>query len=171
MLHPRSLSQDTDRTLSARASDGGRLIPPPDLGRSVPAERPTRSWFGLSARELRRDERILHHWRARRGRGLLTNQRLFLLGHPAPIHRPILWSVDLEKITELEVIQPSFPQARQVQTQVIGSKMGELGAAGGAGSVQVDALFIVLADAVPVFSGGPDGAERIQRWIIESRDV
>ncbi len=133
------------------------------------AERTAGTRHGIPASELQDDERVLRYGRTHEGRGVLTNRRLFLQGHPSPIHRPILWSVGLESLTELEVVEPSFSQAYRVQTQVVGGGYAVVGAAGHADPASYDALFLVRANEATVFSGDPGRAEQVQRWIDEAR--
>lgn len=61
------------------------------------------SVLGLDRDTLRPGEQVTLHWSAPEGRGLLTNLRCLLLGHPHPIRRPLRWSVDLEQINALSV--------------------------------------------------------------------
>ena len=142
---------------------------PSDLPASVPSEPRARPRHGLPLEELRTDEQVLHHWGTHAGRGVLTNQRLFLLGHPAPLHRAILWTVELERLTDLVVVEPQFPQAYRVQTQVIGGSYGVVAAKGNAEPVEYDALFLVRVNEATIFTGGPDKAAQVQRWIDEAR--
>ena len=103
------------------------------------------------------------------GRGVLTTHRLFVLGRRAPFRRPVLWKLELERLTVLGVVEPSFPQAYRVQSQVIGSQFSAVAAAGHATEVNYDALFVVHANGAAVFVGGPALAEKVQRWIDEAR--
>jgi len=125
--------------------------------------------FGLARGVLRPGERVLEHWPAPHGRGLLTDQRCLLLGPPAPFRRKLRWSEELEKATSLEVIEPSFPPSYRIVTQVRGGKAGAAQAAGVAEIVDYDRLFFVNVNDVTVFAGHPDRAAEIQRWIDRAR--
>jgi len=123
--------------------------------------------FGLPASVLRPGEQVLHGWRIPQGCAVLTNQRIFLLGHPSPWHRPVLWIQDLETLTSLEVVEPPVPQAYKLSFQVRGGRGGW--AETWVDPVNYDALFLVHANTVTVFAGHPNSAEEVQRWIDETR--
>ena len=130
---------------------------------------PTRA--GLPKGELRRDESVRHYWRAPRGSGraVLTSQRLFLLGHPAPIHREVLWSLELEKLTELGVVEAEFPPAYRLAIRNMAGKASWVGTTGVWVKMENDSLFVVHANTVEVYSGSPGRAQAIQGWIDEAR--
>lgn len=131
------------------------------------SESPNEHLHGLRADDLRSGEQVRHHWTTHGGVGILTNFRLFLLGHPHPLHRPVLWEVELETLTDLDVIQAQFPQAYHPVNRVVG--WTPQGQAHMAEAVDYGDLFLVRCNQTTVFAGYPDRAARIQRWIDESR--
>ncbi len=128
------------------------------MGRASPSE----SGHGLPPGEQRPGEKVLDHWPAPGGRGLLTNLRCLLLGHPHPVHRPVLWTTDLESVRSLSVATvPGEP----------GLRIDARGTFGG-GSIStgdIDPTFVVLTDETMVFVGYPDACGQIQQRIDAAR--
>lgn len=135
---------------------------PESVGASVADGPSSASPHGLAPDVARPGETVLRHWPAPGGRGLLTNRRCLLLGHPHPVHRPLVWSQELEAVRSLSVGEVSgLPSG----TLVISGSFGGGGVAYGG----VDRTFAVLVDEVPVFVGYPNDCEDVQRWIDDAR--
>ena len=126
---------------------------------------------GLDPQELAEGERVLRHWRAPGGRGILTDRRCLLLGHPMPLHRPIRWTVPLEEVRYVEVAQtenttvPGWLASSPTETK--GAEVG-----GWSGTMVMASLpgnFVVVVDGTPVFRGYPRQAAQVHGWIEEAR--
>lgn len=93
---------------------------------------------------------------------MLTNFRCLLLGHPHPVHRDVLWTMDLESVRSLSVATVAGGPGLRIDAR---------GTFGG-GSVttgDIDPTFAVLVDEKMVFVGYPHACGEIQQRIDEAR--
>lgn len=143
------------------------------LAMDVPAVAAFEGRHGLSSRDLETGEGVLHHWSAPRGLGVVTNRRVLLLGHPAPLHRHVEWCQDLEsvKVIEVERMQDTVlledPKWSTPQAAPVGGPSYAEGI--GLSKVSVPSNFHVVVDGTSVFHGYPMHCERVQGWIEEAR--
>jgi hypothetical protein len=106
-------------------------------------------------------EVVAHHWSAPQGRGLLTNLRCLLLGHPHPLHRSLRWSVDLERVNSLSV---------EPIRGLGGTHVAFRGFYGGTLTTgSIDPTFGVLVNDVAVYIGDAAACGDLQRWLDDAR--
>jgi hypothetical protein len=118
----------------------------------------------FSPQSIRPGETVLHRWSSPGGRGLLTNLRCLLLGHPHPIHRFVRWTIDLQDITSLSV-------------EVVDSVSGYTGPGASFGGGErvvvpgsIDSVdHAVLVNQIPVYVGEPRPCANIQAWVDGAR--
>lgn len=123
---------------------------------------------GLPPNALRPSEQVLRHWAAPGGRGLLTNERCLLLGHPRLLHRAVEWERDLEKIEHLEVVAlADDPEVVAFASQSLAGSVRRGDPTAGV----VNCEYKVLVDNVPVHVGDAGKCEGIQTWIDEARSA
>ena len=116
----------------------------------------------FSPRAVLPGEEILHRWLSPGGRGLLTNFRCLLLGHPHPLHRSIRWTINLEGITSLSVeVARGFALLGEPTHAALGG--------GEASSMGISTDHAVEVDGVPVYLGNPTTCADIQQWIDDAR--
>jgi hypothetical protein len=113
------------------------------------------------------NERVLYRWPAPHGRGLLTDQRCLLLGHPHPLRRDAEWEQELENIRHL--IARELRDARAHDHHLCDTIEGGPTMAGGSGDYSVDVQYELVVDDVTVFVGTPFGCEELQRRIDAAR--
>jgi hypothetical protein len=115
----------------------------------------------LGPEVLRANEVILRKWFAPGGRGILTNLRCILLGHPHPVHRRMHWSVDLENVKSLRVEEVT---GRRGEVTVIVPEGG-----GSLDDDEVDPIFGVVVNELAVYVGEPDPCSSLQTRIDDAR--
>lgn len=144
------------------------------MGGLVSSDEPVGPHFGLPPRELRPDEVVLYHWSSPHGRGLLTNRRCVLLGHPAPLHRKVLWSQDLEDLRALSVVEgpAQWVTTFEVDARKVGGTGPLAGSTYGAlfSKEQLNPDFYVKIDDVVVYKGSPKKCAEIQRRVDAARE-
>lgn len=117
---------------------------------------------GLLPGTLRPSEVITHCWAAPGGRGLLTNLRCVLLGHPLPIRRSVRWSVNLEAVNQLLVDRVrGVPSAAFLLRGAFGGGRVSVGGA--------DQTLCVMVNKTIVYVGDPDPCADLQRRIDDAR--
>jgi len=121
---------------------------------------------GLPSDALRRTEKVLHHWGAPGGRGILTTERCLLLSHPRPLHREIEWERDLEKVQSLEVV--ALRDDPEVVAFVSQSLAGSVKTGDPTAGV-INSEFKVAVDGISVYQGSAQKGEEIQAWIDDAR--
>jgi hypothetical protein len=107
------------------------------------------------------DESILQEWLAPGGRGLLTNLRCVLLGHPHPLHRRMHWTIELEKVKSLEVEEVT---ARLGKVTVLEPKAEGFGT-----REELDPVFGVMVNGIVVYVGEPAGCSSLQARVDDAR--
>lgn len=115
---------------------------------------------GLDPQELAPEEVVLHHWSGPRGIGLLTRDRVLLLGHPHPIHRSIEWSARLVSIGSVEVVQLGSGPGGPIASSLGGTTLRQ---------DPVPGAYSLRLDGVEVLRGVPRDCERVRGWITEAR--
>ncbi len=110
-------------------------------------------------------EGVAYRFHSPHGLGLLTDRRLRLFGHPHPVRRALLWSVDLENIYELSVEELGKPG------EVTGSSFAAWTRFGTVFGTQVtlDPVYAVLVNNERVFVGYPQPAADLQQRIDDRR--
>ncbi len=93
---------------------------------------------------------------------MLTDLRCLLLSHPHPVHRRVLWAVNLEAVRSLNVV--NVPGLRGTNTGMQTSFGG-----GRISTGTVDPTFSVQVDHVDVFIGDPDPCGELQQQIDDAR--
>lgn len=116
----------------------------------------------LHPETLRAGEVVDCHWSTHDGRGVLTNQRLMLMGHPAPIHRHLTWGVELDGIDSLSVGEIEGPPGVFVAAR---SGYGAFWLNSG----RIDATYRVLVNGTTVYVGNPEPCAHLQRRIDDAR--
>lgn len=129
-------------------------------------------YFGLQPQDLQPNEVVLHHWSSRDGRLLLTNQRLLLLGHPAPVHRKVLSSQALEDVKSLEVVDaaPQYVDQFRMDNRYVG-KGGTWSPLGGiVYQKRLAPDCYVKVNGAIVYKGFPITCEDIQKRVDAARE-
>lgn len=122
---------------------------------------------GLPSGTARPGEQVLDHWPAPRGRGLLTTHRCLLLSHPHPLHRDVLWEVDLEAIRGIVVVEDDEGEVSDQFARVSlagGLQFGDITGVG-----PLDPRFKVQVNNVVVYIGDPGPGGKIQAAIDGAR--
>ena len=112
---------------------------------------------GVPTASLLPGERVLAHWAAPAGQGVVTTLRVMLFGHPKPIHRELEWAEPLDQIQTVEVEREDVSSLRP-------DDWGSSGWHAAAGPA-----LRVMVDNVSVFLGYPKPAAEVQGWIEEAR--
>jgi hypothetical protein len=98
---------------------------------------------------------------------MLTSQRCLLLGHPKPLHRNLLWEVELEAVHKLEVVEDAGGEVSDQfarDTLAGGLKIGAL-----TSGQPLDPRLTVQLNDVTIYVGSADRCGEIQAAIDEAR--
>jgi hypothetical protein len=116
---------------------------------------------GLGSEALLANEVVLQRWHAPGGRGILTNLRCVLLGHPHQLHRRMRWVVGLENVKALSVEQVTGLRGEVTVMKPEGGDSME--------NEEIGPLFGVMLNETAVYIGGPKPCSYLQSHIDDAR--
>jgi hypothetical protein len=103
---------------------------------------------------------------------MLTSQRCLLLGHPKPLHRDLLWEVELEAVHKLEVVEDAeggVSDRFARDTLAGGLKIPGAGHGDLTSGQPLDPRLMVQLNDVTIYVGSADRCGEIQAAIDEAR--